>query len=219
MMSMKESNNLRRTIFLLGQKIKDLLHMRNTFGDRIIIQDEVLAWAGSAEQVKKGTAKLLFASKGHIVSQGLVELVNLMALGALHGVSDVPSTGWGTGGRIRVGTGTGATTASMTDLVTPNVTNPSSVAGSTSNPTAGVYRISWTATWNTGVLTAVTVTELGLYLVLYLGLQTFGATPVSGPTNLSFFSRLSSSDGDFTAFLVNIAVPLTVEWRLTFTFA
>lgn len=222
-LSVKSQNILQEMRCWIKQGMQNKLGLRNTLGDRIIITDEVLVWEGSMEQVKNGTAKLKFKSKGHIVSQGLIGIINLLALYTLNSVNAVPSYNWGAGAgniysRIRVGTGTGATTASMTDLVTPNTTNPSSLSGATSNPTAGVYRVSWLATWNAGVLTAITVTELGLYLFLVPTLQTFGATgPL--PTVYAFCSRLSDSDGDFTAFLVNILVPLTIEWRLTFTFA
>lgn len=62
-------------------------------------------------------------------------------------------------------------------------------------PAVGTYRVSWIATWNAGTLPAIDVSEIGLSLCS------------------------DDSDGDFTTFTVNVAVPLTIEWRLTFTFA
>jgi hypothetical protein len=182
------------------------LGLRNTFGDRILIEDEILVWQGSS---------LLFRSKGHIVNQGLIGIINLMAMGNLN--ISLPSSSWGTNGTIRVGTGTGVTTGTMTSLVAEQATAPSSVSGATSSPSTGTYRVSWVATWNAGVLPAITVSEIGLKLNVVPTLQSFGAT--GSPTANTFFSRLSSSDGDFSAFLVNTSVPLTIEWRLTLTFA
>ena len=179
-LSVERQNRLKEILHDAKQSIKDRLGLRNTFGDRILIKDEVLVWQGK---------KLLFKSKGHIVSQGLTELVNLMGVGGTTTTYGTPGSGWAdqSRGKMLVGTGTGATTAAMTGLVTPNSTLPT------------------------------TVTELGLFLQVDTTLRAFNGTVT--PANYVFFSRLSSSDGDFTAFLVNIAVPLTVEWRLTFTFA
>ncbi len=235
-LSVERQNRLKEILHDAKQSIKDRLGLRNTFGDRILIKDEVLVWQGK---------KLLFKSKGHIVSQGLTELVNLMGVGGttttygtpgsgcpylllellIHEVYrttttyGTPGSGWAdqSRGKMLVGTGTGATTAAMTGLVTPNSTLPTTQSGLIANPTAGVYRVSFIATWAAAALTAITVTELGLFLQVDTTLRAFNGTVT--PANYVFFSRLSSSDGDFTAFLVNIAVPLTVEWRLTFTFA
>jgi len=223
-LSVERQNRLKEILHDAKQSIKDRLGLRNTFGDRILIKDEVLVWQGK---------KLLFKSKGHIVSQGLTELVNLMGVGGTTTTYGTPGSGWAdqSRGKMLVGTGTGATTAAMTGLVTPNSTLPTTVtelglflqvdtttqSGLIANPTAGVYRVSFIATWAAAALTAITVTELGLFLQVDTTLRAFNGTVT--PANYVFFSRLSSSDGDFTAFLVNIAVPLTVEWRLTFTFA
>jgi hypothetical protein len=209
-LSVERQNRLKEILHDAKQSIKDRLGLRNTFGDRILIKDEVLVWQGK---------KLLFKSKGHIVSQGLTELVNLMGVGGTTTTYGTPGSGWAdqSRGKMLVGTGTGATTAAMTGLVTPNSTLPTTQSGLIANPTAGVYRVSFIATWAAAALTAITVTELGLFLQVDTTLRAFNGTVT--PANYVFFSRLSSSDGDFTAFLVNIAVPLTVEWRLTFTFA
>jgi hypothetical protein len=119
---------------------------------------------------------------------------------------------------MRLGTGGNVTQGTTTGLTTPVGTGPDSQAGATSSPGGGTYRVSWTATWNAGSLTAITVSELGLFLFLQTGLQGFGWTQFNG-AGTALFSRLSAADGDFTAFVVNTSVPLTIEWRLTFTFA
>lgn len=210
-LSLEQSNAIRKAICGIEQSIKNRLGLRNTLGDRIIIEDEVLVYEGD---------KLLFKSKGHIVNQGLIMIINLMAVAGLNSTSIVPSYAWLTitNGRMRVGTGTGVTVGTTTALVTEVATNPNTQGGATASPATGTYRVSWTGTWNAGTLAAITVTEIGLFLYLNPALQSFGATGMTATAN-TLFSRLSSSDGDFSAFVVNVAVPLVIEWRLTFTFA
>jgi len=217
-LSMEQWNKLKEEMCDIESTLKSKLGLRNTFGDRIIIKDEVLVYEGE---------KLLFKSRGHIVNQGLIGIINLLGSGLLSATTTghgLPSRGMDTGQAwsnkvqyMRVGTGTGVTTGTMTTLVTINTTAPDSQSGAIASPTVGTYRVSWIATWNAGTLPAINVSELGIFLCLDVSLNTFEATCV--PANAQFFSRLSDSDGDFTTFLVNTAVPLTIEWRLTFTFA
>jgi len=194
----------------LKRRARATLGLRNTFGDRVVLEDHVEAWMGD---------KRVVSSKGHIVNQGLIGLINLMAIHSLQSGLHVPSTDWSTSpynyGWIYVGTGTGVTTGSMTSLVTPNTTKPDSQSGATASPATGTYRVSWISTWNAGTLPAIDVSEMGLYLILITTLQSFGVSATAG----NLFSRLSDSDGDFTTFTVNTAVPLTIEWRLTLIFA
>lgn len=196
----------------------DVLGRRNTFGDRVKVEDEILVYEGTGD-----SKKLKFASKGHIVSQGLIHIVNALAASStdsLSGYKYLFSREWTgkTYSYMRLGTGGNVTQATTTGLTTPVTTGPDSQSGATSSPGGGVYRVSWSATWNAGTLTAITVTEIGLFLYLNTTLQAFGWTSFNG-AGTYLFSRLSSADGDFTAFQVNTSVPLTVEWRLTFTFA
>jgi hypothetical protein len=214
-MTALEYNELKRRICLSKQKIKDVFKRRNTFGDRVEVTDEILVYEGAGKN-----RKLKFASKGHIVNQGLIHIVNLLSPTALAYSSGLHGTSYQWTSRttyMRLGTGGNVTTGSVTQLTTLVSTPPDSQAGSASSPSAGTYRLSWTATWNAGTLTAITVSEIGLFLDLVSSLQSFGWTYGGGGTAL--FSRLSAADGDFTAFVVNTSVPLTIEWRLTFTFA
>jgi hypothetical protein len=211
-MAMAEYNELKRRICLSTQKLKDVFKRRNTFGDMIKVTDEILVYEGD---------KLRFASKGHIVNQGLIHMINAIAASTTQAGSQyyLFSYNWTSKTTyMRLGTGGNVTTGSVTSLTTPVATAPDSQAGSTSSPSAGTYRVSWTATWNAGTLTAITVSELGLFLYLQTGLQGFGWTGFNG-AGVALFSRLSAADGDFTAFVINTSVPLTIEWRLTFTFA
>ena len=168
--------------------------------------------------MRERTGELKLKTRGHIVNQALIGLVDLMAVNILSGTADVPSRTWGTNGTIRLGTGVGATTPATVALVSESAVAPSAVSGATSNPSSGVYRCSWIATWIAGSLAAITVTEFGLKLNLYNALYAFGATPPGAATVNTFASRISSTDGDFVAFVVNIAVPLSIEWRWTFAF-
>lgn len=210
-LSLKHQNALREKICEIEQSIKSILGLRNTFGDHIIIRDEVLVYEGD---------KLLFKSRGHVVNQGLIVMINLMAAGSIAGVADLPSNAWNifTKSRMRVGIGVGVTTGAMITLVNEVATNPNTQSGVTAMPVLGTYRVSWIGLWNAGTLAAINVSEIGLFLNISIALQVFGAAGVA-PTINSLFSRLSDSDGDFVTFLVNIAVPLTIEWRLWLTFA
>jgi len=216
-LTLVEYNALKRQICLSKQKLKDLLKRRNTFGDIVKVTDEVLVYEGEGKN-----KRLKFASKGHIVNQGLIHMIN--ALAASQTGSSGPyylfSRDWTgkTYSYMRLGTGGNITQGTTTNLTTPVSTPPDSQSGATSSPGGGTYRVAWTATWNAGTLTAITVSEIGLYLYLQTALQSFGWTSFNGAAT-ALFSRLSAADGDFTAFQVNPSVPLTVEWRLTFTFA
>ena len=226
-MSIFESNKLRLKVCEFKQFWQNLLKLRSTFGDKIEIKDEIFVWEGEAKN-----RKLKFKSKGHIVNQGLIWLINLAATGGTgYSVTSNYFNWFGSANftpsgnsYIRLGTGGNTTVATTTALTTPCATVPSSQAGQTTNPSAGVYRVSWTATWNAGSIAALSVTEMALWLAMgtFISLQSFGFQfPVNGQTTQSaqFFSRLSEADGDFTHFTINTSVPLTIEWRLTYSFA
>lgn len=196
-------NSMKRRLQLISQKFKDISGARSTFGDRVVVADEILVYEGVGEN-----KKLKFASKGHIVNQGLQAIINFLAQST--GTIDT-NNGW----YMRVGTGGSVTTGATNALTSPDGTASSTSGGQTTSPGSS-YRIAWTATWNSGSLSAITITELGLFLKIDGSLNTFN-TAWSAAVQL--FSRLSEADGDFTGFLVNTTVPLTIEWRLTLTFA
>lgn len=149
--------------------------------------------------------------KNKIVGQGLRHLVE-----SLHSASNIAVEAFNTTGyTMRVGTGTGATADTTTALVTPNTTAPNTVALAVrESPSAANYRLKLSCTWNAGALPAVSVTEIEIRaggLLVTLGSST--------TTQNAMFSRLSSTDAEFTAFTINTAVPLTIEYRLNFNFA
>lgn len=220
----EEWNRVRAAIWDLKQFFQNGLGLRNSFGDKVIVSDEIRIYEGIGEN-----RKLKVKSKGHIVNQGLIAITNLLSWstiiygntvnGGLASYNFTPSGN----SYIRLGTGGGATAGTTVSLSAPVATTPSSQAGTTSTPQGGQYRISWTATWNAGALTAITVSEVGLFLAFgssFSTLQSFGWSRNNYVVeNAMFFSRLSSADNDFTAFVINTTVPLTIEWRLTLTFA
>jgi hypothetical protein len=111
------------------------------------------------------------------------------------------------------------TNISMTALVTPigtaPGTKPNSQAGSTAALSNGAS-VTYTSTWNAGTVSG-TVGEIGLYLYIQSTLAAFGAGTIS--PSAVFASRLSVADGDFTAFTINTAAPLTINWTVQFTFS
>jgi hypothetical protein len=219
-------NNEHRQIalLLLRQKFRDAFHMRNTKGDKIEIIEQYV--------IKQGD-KVIVATKGHIVQQGLISLMNLLSNYGVYfgssgqyivGILGSNSSYWGNKGTyIRLGTGGNATVWNTSALTSINNTAPDSQSGNVTNPSNGVYKLNLVSTWNAGTLTAIVVTEIGLFLGefdAYATLQSFGWTLQNSSTlTVALFSRISEADGDFTHFTVNIAVPLTITWTLTFQFA
>lgn len=118
---------------------------------------------------------------------------------------------------IRVGTGTGATIDTTTALVTEVAVASSSGSVLTSTPVAGTYRITIVGTWNSGTLSAVAVTEIAIKSRLMI---TLGSNTVSGSAAAPIlFSRLSTTDTEFTGFTVNTAAPLQITYRFDVVFA
>lgn len=106
---------------------------------------------------------------------------------------------------------------------TPPGTKPNSQSFATANPSNGVYRVVYTATWNGGTV-AGTVGEIGLYLNAVPSLQTAGWSfqtnnTVYGNGSTVMTNRLSAADSDFTAFTIDTTVPLVIAWTIQFSFA
>lgn len=150
--------------------------------------------------------------RNKIVGQGLKAMVfsmgnnsawapgNLMAASVAH---------------CRVGTGTGATANSTIALVTENATAPSSAASPVFDGSVpGTYRLIRTWTWNAGAIAALVVTEIGTK-----GNLLITSLVSSTLTTNALFSRLSTTDAEFTGFTIDTTKPLTIEHRLVFTFA
>jgi len=206
-------------MMLIRQRFRDVFHLRNTKGDRVLITDQIT--------VKNGN-KIVVATKGHIVNQGLINLVNQLSYlqGSATGVVNLwgyAANSWSSkSSYMRVGTGAGATAYNTSSLTTIVNTAADSQSGTTTNPSNGVFKLNLNATWNAGTLAAITVSEIGLFcgrIGNQQTLQAFAWNPNSSTHTIDLFSRISEADGDFEAFVVNIAVPLTITWTLTFSFA
>jgi len=204
-------------LMMLRQRFRDAFHLRNTKGDKLLITEQYIAKSGN---------KILFATKGHIVNAGLMMLGNFFATPYVSTSAScyLPSYNYASmNAYIQLGTGGSVTSPTTTALTTPVATKANSQSGSYTNPSNGVYKVNFTATWNAGSITALTITEMGLWLNQFDGLstmQTFGSSAgQNGVGSVFFFSRISAADGDFTSFTVNTSVPLTITWTLTFQYA
>ena len=204
---------------LLIQKIKDFFGTRKTKGDAMKIAISAMFYKGTPQK----PLKFICATKGHIVNAGNIHFCNILSFtpastrtstyGSLavggSGIPAVPS--------IRLGVGVGTTTASMTGLVTICNTAPSSIIGLNSIPVATKYRTAITATWNAGVLTAITVTEAALYgYVMGIAQAAFAAAGVV--ETIQMLDRINTTDGDFGVFTVDIAKPLSLQYNIDFMF-
>jgi hypothetical protein len=218
----KYRNKLMLQWWAIKQIMQGRLRLRNTFGDVIKISDQITCYNGE---------KVVFRTKGHITNYGMIAMVNWLSWTASTSQTAYYGLQYsiGTYMYIRCGTGhTNPTTATTTALDAINATAPSSFFGATSNPSAGSYRITWTATWNAGSLTAITIYEFGMwwnnawatsptqFALQSYAMGSYGSTAAS---NAEMVSRISDPDGDFSHFTVNTSVPLTLQWSLTFTFA
>jgi len=203
---------------MLRQRFRDAFKLRNTEGDKILVTEQYVIKSGN---------RILFATKGHIVNAGLMMLGNFFAMSSLASNSQgayLPAYGFASvNSYIQLGTGGNVTTATTTALTTPVAAKANSQSGSFTNPSNGIYKVNFTATWNAGTLTALTITEMGLWLTEFSGIttmQTFGGSSAESQTATTFFfSRISVADGDFASFVINTAVPLTITWTLTFQYA
>ena len=138
--------------------------------------------------------------RNHFVNNALWALGNIItsSSGTLS-----PST-------IYLGTDTSIkTTPSLAALVSPIGSSPGTGPNTWSNSEQNLSNgssASFMATWNAGTVSG-TIGEMALY---------GSATGQSGTVMLS---RLSVADGDFSAFTINTAYPLTVSWTVQFLFA
>jgi hypothetical protein len=203
---------------LFAQKCKNFFKLRNSSRDKIAVTPVVQFFEGTL----KNPLRHIATTKGHLVDNALIGLCDYTSSGGFGSMS-CPMYNFGVGGSgvpaipsIRLGTGTGSTTGSTAALVSIINTPPSSIAGSTSNPSAAHYLNAMTATWNAGTIAALTVTEAGLWMYLLNTLNVFGSTSAS--TSCLFADRVSSTDGDFSSFTINTSNPLSVQYQLNWNY-
>jgi len=183
-----------------GMLIRGLVTIRQ--GDRVIVKD----------------------IPNHFVDNGLKGLISqIINAGHDSGGSHTYHYLWANGWNMYLGSDTTTvTTTTMTALVSPigtaPGTAPNSKSGSLKDGSAdGIWNVVFLATWNPGTVSG-TCGELGLYgkppdnaSFAWRPTSTFNPTAV-------MFSRLSSADADFSSFVIDEGVPLTVEWKVQCSF-
>ena len=184
-----------------GMLIQGLVTIRQ--GDRVIVRD----------------------IPNHFVDNGLKGLISqIINAGHDSGGSHTYHYLWENGWNMYLGSDTTTvTTTTMTALVSPigtaPGTSPNSKSGSLKDgSTDGVWNGVFLATWNSGTVSG-TCGELGLYGKPPTNQTAFGWRPTYtyNPT-AAMFSRLASADADFSSFVINTDVPLTVEWKVQCSF-
>lgn len=209
---------------LARQEADTILGKRKSSHDHITITPSFTFIEGTPEHPIRHIA----SGKGRLLGNGLVSLANFISGNQsgpgtpmyywMHSFA-VGSSGVPTVPSIRLGIGTTATAYNTTQLASIINTAPNTVSGSVSNPSVGVYKMTSTATWNAGTLGTPTITEAGLYCQTYSSaLASFGATFNSSDTDINLVDRICSTDGDFTAFTVNAANPLTLYYPVQISF-
>ena len=168
----------------------------------------------------------IIRARNHAVDRLLLSLVNTLSLDNMSGNAFTFAHTWTTAGNpycymVLGSDPTTPTTNDMTMLVTPKGTAPGTKANvqgiMNTNPSAGVYQVVYTATWNplsTGI--SGILGEIGLYLYMWSTLQSAGGTATARSAN--FASRLSVADGDFSSFTIDTSKPVVVQWTIQFSF-
>jgi hypothetical protein len=190
-----------------------------------------------AESIKiKGLVEIIngdtyIVAENKFVQNMLIRLVNMTTMSRFN-----DNFGGGTWGMstyawdVYIGTDTTTGTVYNTpSLSNPIGTTPGTAAniktGSTSNPSNGVFRVTFSTTWNPGTVSG-TVGEMALYLSVKSTLQSFGWTLLASSIGYGSFqetkqlvSRLAAADGTLTPFIINTINPLTINWTVQFNFA
>jgi hypothetical protein len=157
-----------------------------------------------------------------LLNKAAYNIANFISCTGMSSSANMPSFNWTSKSTYMVlGTNTSTNnTAGMTALVAPigagNGTLPNTQSFSTSNPSPGVYKITYNSTWNAGTVSG-TCGEIGLYLY---GSPTYvGTSPCNYYQGPYLYARLSVADSKFEAFSINTGAPLTISWVITFTWA
>lgn len=219
----------------LNKEIEEALENQKTNPQRHSSQDaiQIMPVFTFIEGTPNHPIRHIASGKGRLLQQGLISITNLLSAATIgHDGAGTMAYGWmyafaaGSNGipavpSIRLGTGTTSTTYNMTQLSSILSTAPSSVTGSVSNPSAGVYKITPTATWNAGTIANETeITEAGLYAYGEFQQQAFGATYANCVTDtVGLVDRICSTDNDFTTVTVNASNPLTLYYGIQVSFA
>jgi len=186
--------------------------------DKILIQGLVTVWQGEGKD-----KKIIFKNaENRWVDAGLKGLIALLSGDYVYlNTWDAWVRDWD----MYLGSDTAtATTHSMTALTSPigaaPGTAPNAKSGAArSNPATGDWRTSVTAIWYAGTISG-TVGEMAFYCKPFGTYWTFlWFRQLQSPSFPSaMVSRLSSADGDFGSFAIDISKSLTVQWEITITY-
>ena len=175
--------------------------------------------------IRQGDKILVNNARNHFVDSGLKSIISVIIFNRIIGGNSyyyLPSNNW----NIYLGSDTTThTVTTMTELMAPIGTSPGTPPNSKSitsihdgTPDGDWYAI-WQATWNPGTVSG-TVGEAALYMK-NSDKNTFqwGVTGSSYNPSVTMTSRVSSADGDFSSFIINTALPLTVDWKIRWYFS
>jgi len=174
--------------------------------------------------VKQGDTILLDNVHNKFVDNGLKGIISLLAVQFLgrnggNGYMAAANAAW----NIYLGTNTTTVTVpTMTALIAPIGTAPGTVATTKSlsvkdGTSDGIWNTIYTASWTAGTVTG-TVGEMALYLN-WPSATTFRWTGDPSSTIVwSMGSRLSVADSEFTSFTIDNTKPLTIDWKIQFSF-
>lgn len=160
------------------------------------------------------------------MNQGCQVLANIIGATTTSGNNPVYSISYGWTSKTTymvIGSNTSSgNTAGLTGLVAPigssPGTKPTTQSFSTTAVSSGVYKVTYTGTWNAGSVSG-TVGEIGLYLAIWnTGFQGFHTCSQQQSTTL-FVARRSAADGHFVSFSIDTGKPLTISWDIVFTWA
>jgi len=178
--------------------------------------EQRIKMAGSVT-IKSGNDIIYQNIPNHWVNNGLKGLTSAMC-GSFVGTSSYNQpmcTGWAYNANIKVGMDTlTPTTFNTNELINPNTNSPNSFTGTNIlNSSPGLWKITFTGTWNAGVITG-TIGEIGLYLAPFDNITTnWVEYNIQKPQKL--VARISSADGTFSAFTPDIEKVFTVEWTVS----
>jgi len=175
--------------------------------------------------IRQGDEILVNNARNHFVDAGLKSIISIIMFNKIYNNSSVkyylPSNSW----NIYLGSNTTTpTVTTMTELMAPIGAAPGTPPNSKSitsihdgTPDGDWYAI-WQATWNPGTVSG-TVGEAALYMK-NSDKSTFQWEPTySYDPPVTMTSRVSSADGDFSSFIINTALPLTVDWKIRWYFS
>lgn len=165
-----------------------------------------------------------FSSDGKVLKPFLYNILNACTSSWDSGDYTLMSRSWASKTTYMVigqNTTTGNNITTTTALTSPIGTAPGTIGNTqsltTTNPSNGVYKCTWTSTWNANTLAAgLTLGEIGIYLY---GRAQLDAMYFAGQGQGAYFSaRLSSADGHFTSQTIDQTKALIIAWTITFTF-